>query len=213
MYKLSCWKVEQIDLSQIWIFWILRSLRTKASCSIQEFEEKKQCRVSFEHSRQNTQERLRESEQREKVWEIELNSCYRVGEKEKRGGGGCVCPPRWWVNICVCVCVSGDVWSWRMRQYLAVALKTADNSLSSKHHSSEHFSCPSLIFFIFFFFFIILDSYIQSSVIYHVSGFDCVGMWIPWADRGELQGPEVFGWCWQILGARPDRRFLATGSC
>lgn len=68
---------------------------------------KKPCRDSFQHNRQNTQERLRESEQREKVWEIQLNSCYRVGEKEKRGGGGCVCPPRWWVNICVCVCIRG----------------------------------------------------------------------------------------------------------
>ncbi len=141
-------KVEQTDLSLIWIFWNFLSLRTKAKYRFVLYSiREKQYRDSFEHNRQNTQERLRESEQREKVWEIQLNSCYRVGEKEKRGGGGCVCPPRWWVNICVCVCVGEDVWSWRMRQYLAVALKTADNSLSSKHHSSEQFSCLFLIFF------------------------------------------------------------------
>ncbi len=146
-------KVEQTDLSLIWIFWNFLSLRTKAKYRFVLYSiREKQYRDSFEHNRQNTQERLRESEQREKVCEIQLNSCYRVGEKEKRGGGGCVCPPRWWVNICVCVCVSGRMYdlgacasTWQSPSRLQITLSLL--SITRLSNFPVFFS----FFFIFFF--------------------------------------------------------------
>jgi len=147
---------------------ILLSVWTKPLCSVQECEKK--CRDSFQHNRQNTQERLRESEQGKKVWELQLNSCYRVGEKEKRGGGGgCVCPPRWWVNICVCVCVcirgmndlGACAGTWQSPSRLQITL-----SLLSITRLS--------IFPVFFsFFFIELDSNFFSYL-------PCILIWLCW---------------------------------
>lgn len=125
---------------------ILLSVWTKPLCSVQECEKSVE---TLQHNRQNTRERLRESEQRKKVWEIQLNSCYRVGEKEKRGGGGCVCPPRWWVNICVCV--SGGMYdlgacagTWQSPSRLQITL-----SLLSITRLSISFSHFFILFFIF----------------------------------------------------------------